>query len=366
MAGTKKRKLLRDGGHVYFVCLTGGPCGGKTSALNRLRTHFTEQGFRVFSAPEAATLLWQGGCSHTDLVDGERRISFQRALMQLQMQLEDSLGMFARSLGENAIVLCDRGAMDGRAYMEPHEWDEVLRHQGTNPAALSEDRYDAVLHLCTAADGASKFYSFHNNDTRRESVDEALHLDKRTLEAWANHPRRTVIDNTTDFEGKLQRVVDAINDMVRTHTPVQMHTTHNGKEGGERWTTTNGTAAKAGRGKGANKASASRLADSEKDALDSVLGKAIAAEEETRRSALVKERKAALERDAQERRRRLRHKAKVGACDAGTGGQPQGVDDPSWLWVPTGDQTPSAEDSDARRGNRLVSSVIQARLKEEL
>jgi hypothetical protein len=38
---------------------------------------------------------------------------------------------------------------------------------------LRDGRYEAILHLCTAADGAEKFYSSLNNEARYESADEA-------------------------------------------------------------------------------------------------------------------------------------------------------------------------------------------------
>jgi len=38
---------------------------------------------------------------------------------------------------------------------------------------LRENRYDAVLHLTTAAKGAESFYTKSNNAARRETIEEA-------------------------------------------------------------------------------------------------------------------------------------------------------------------------------------------------
>ena len=60
---------------VQKFVLTGGPCGGKTTALARLREFLEERGFRVYVAPEAATTLWSNGMRVTDLKsdrDGEQ------------------------------------------------------------------------------------------------------------------------------------------------------------------------------------------------------------------------------------------------------------------------------------------------------
>ena len=40
-----------------------------------------------------------------------------------------------------------------------------------------EGRYEAVLHLVTAADGAESYYTLENNVTRTETVDGAKHVN---------------------------------------------------------------------------------------------------------------------------------------------------------------------------------------------
>ena len=46
---------------TWRLVLTGGPCGGKTTAQNRLATFFESLGWRVFRVPECATILLNGG-----------------------------------------------------------------------------------------------------------------------------------------------------------------------------------------------------------------------------------------------------------------------------------------------------------------
>jgi tRNA uridine 5-carbamoylmethylation protein Kti12 len=46
---------------ITRICLTGGPCAGKTTALSTLAEALTKQGFRVLQVPEAATLMMKGG-----------------------------------------------------------------------------------------------------------------------------------------------------------------------------------------------------------------------------------------------------------------------------------------------------------------
>ena len=38
---------------IYTVCLTGGPCSGKSSSLAAFTRTLTERGFDVYALPEA-------------------------------------------------------------------------------------------------------------------------------------------------------------------------------------------------------------------------------------------------------------------------------------------------------------------------
>ena len=67
---------------VLKIAITGGPCGGKTSALSRLKEHFEGSEFQALFIPESATELIGGGVSpHScGLMDYERcEISLQLA-----------------------------------------------------------------------------------------------------------------------------------------------------------------------------------------------------------------------------------------------------------------------------------------------
>jgi hypothetical protein len=68
--------------------------------------------------------------------------------------------------------------------------------------------------MVTAADGAASHYTLENNATRSETAEEARELDKKTQKAWSGHAHHYVFDNATDFEGKLQRVVNRISKLV--------------------------------------------------------------------------------------------------------------------------------------------------------
>ena len=47
---------------ITRICLTGGPCAGKTTALTTMCERLSSYGFKVLLVPEAATLMMKGGC----------------------------------------------------------------------------------------------------------------------------------------------------------------------------------------------------------------------------------------------------------------------------------------------------------------
>ena len=69
---------------------------------------------------------------------------------------------------------------------------------------LRDNRYDAVVHMVTAADGAEEFYANLSNEARYESVEEAVEKDRKLREAYMGHKRWVMIDNTADnFQMKI-------------------------------------------------------------------------------------------------------------------------------------------------------------------
>jgi CYTH domain-containing protein len=96
--------------------------------------------------------------------------------------------------------------MDGEAYVGPDAYSGLLHTLGYSRRKVCDERYHAVIHLRTAAMGAEQFYTLANNEARTETPEQARVLDERTLEAWTRHPHPRVVDNSTDFEGKLHRL----------------------------------------------------------------------------------------------------------------------------------------------------------------
>lgn len=201
---------------VHRVAITGGPCAGKTTALAEISERLRSRGFPVYVVPEAATLLFTGGASFAGM-DDDQVLNFQAQLLRTQMSLEDAFTAVARASRKTCFILSDRGACDGRAYMSEKMWRRMLAENGWDMVQLRDARYDLVLHLVTAADGATDFYSLENNKARTETPQEAVDLDRKTQKAWVGHPHLSIVDNRTGFREKINRIDSRVSELAGVH-----------------------------------------------------------------------------------------------------------------------------------------------------
>ena len=208
---------------IKKIVLTGGPCAGKTTALVRVIDHFNSRGFKVFCVPEVPTIYSLAGWNY---LTPNRQLYFEgeRAILETQLALEDHFVRLASVCTKPVLIVCDRGTMDISAYIAPDEWESICREAGTSPNVLFE-RYDAVLHLVSAADGAEQYYTIATNSIRYEKADEeglriARELDKKVIKAWTGHPHLRVINNHDDFDRKMQRVLREISNVLGLPQPV--------------------------------------------------------------------------------------------------------------------------------------------------
>lgn len=59
---------------------------------------------------------------------------------------------------EDVVILIDRGLLDGSAFVNMSQWNAVLEDLQLHSEILRDNRYDAIIHMVTAADGAENFY----------------------------------------------------------------------------------------------------------------------------------------------------------------------------------------------------------------
>ena len=192
---------------IFNIVITGGPCGGKSTAMKWIGETFSKKGYTVLFVPETATELITGGVAPWTC---GTNVEYQACQMKLQQTKEAVFWQAASTMpADRVLIVCDRGMMDNKAYMPDEDFVRILGEMELTEQQVL-DSYDGVFHLVSAAKGAERHYTTANNAARIETVAEAAALDDRVIAAWQPHPQFCVIDNATDFEGKMHRLIAAI------------------------------------------------------------------------------------------------------------------------------------------------------------
>lgn len=209
---------------ITKIVITGGPCSGKTTGMSYLVEKLRDLGITVFVVPEIATELILGGFN-PKLASNAQLVKFEKLIIKSQIYHENiilELAKDAKSQGQRVVILHDRGVMDARAYVENNEFQAILDNLQKTVVGLRDRRYDAVIHMVTAADGAADFYTLDNNCARQETnLKDAIKVCKSTKNAWIGHPHLRVIDNSTGFEDKIRRVLQEACQVLGVPTPVE-------------------------------------------------------------------------------------------------------------------------------------------------
>ncbi len=188
------------------IVITGGPCAGKTSALDVLRVQFAHAETPAVFVPEAATDLILSDIAPWTC---ESMLEFQTQVIALQIEREANAAAEAAKLGAGAVIVCDRGICDSHAYLSDSDYARALANNRLiDDEALA--RYDAIFHLETVAALDADEYTRENNGARFENAEEAVAADLRVRAAWSAHPNKRFIANESTFEQKTANLVDAI------------------------------------------------------------------------------------------------------------------------------------------------------------
>lgn len=202
------------------IVLTGGPCGGKSTAIVKVREYYQDRGIRVITVPELATLIGTNGFDIGKLVNTDI-LAFEQILLETQIVIEDKFIKLASIDDTESIIIFDRGALDIKAYINKDIWDAIINISDYSEVELRDKRYDAVIHLTTAANGAEDFYTLSNNEVRSESPQQAIQIDEKIISVWTGQPHFRIIDNSTSFEGKMEKVIKEINSIIGIPHPIE-------------------------------------------------------------------------------------------------------------------------------------------------
>lgn len=205
---------------IHKIVLTGGPGGGKTTSLSCITKRLEEHNFKVFTVPETATMLSNAGVPlrHTN---SNTLATLQKDMLNCQIAIEDSIRHITDSMHDNIVILHDRGALDIKAFVSKEIWNSIVESIPYAEMYLC-NRYDAVIHLTSAAVSSSENYTTKNNSARTETIEEAILRDKLIREAWTGHPHFRIIDCYSDFSDKISQIMKAIYRIVGIPQPLEI------------------------------------------------------------------------------------------------------------------------------------------------
>ena len=244
-----ERMLAADRQRVVQVVLTGGPMGGKATLCGRLQSTLSARGWQVVVAPSCLSIMGNSGCTIPGAGDSRALLQFESAVLELQYALEGSFRRAAQCLsGDRCVIIYDRGILDPAAFIPREQWS-ALAELGPRSEPRPMDWYACVVHLVTAADGAAavfdqittknllkeqhaasqKLASQKPAKVAAETAEvllasarsEAMRIDAAISEVQSSHPAYVRVDNSTGFEGKLQRAVAQVLERVEAAAPAR-------------------------------------------------------------------------------------------------------------------------------------------------
>lgn len=186
------------------IVITGGPGGGKTTALDLIRREFNG---KIATVPESATMIFSGGIERST---NEKVLKSQQiAIFNLQKHLED----IQRETYPECVILCDRGTLDGLAYW-PGTNEDFFQKMSTS---LEQEfaRYDAVIFFETAAKSGESIRS--NNPIRNESEATAITLDSKLQNIWSKHNNFYLVASSESFINKVMFGITAIKTIIEQY-----------------------------------------------------------------------------------------------------------------------------------------------------
>lgn len=207
---------------IFVVVLTGGPCAGKTTCLNKARRQSLAMSNCItFVAQEAATHLKN---ANINFVSAGADNTFQELIIDHQLTSErdvviTAIKFVANHPQQNAICIFDRSIMDGQAYFDdPNQYLEILKEYNLDREKVY-NRADMVLFLRSAAVGAEFAYTTSDGTPRDESPEMARIRDANVYNAWKDHPNFKEINNEFIFSEKMDRAISIIFNLANIKVP---------------------------------------------------------------------------------------------------------------------------------------------------
>ena len=125
------------------ICLTGGPCGGKSTALTKIERKLTDMGYKVFIINEVATRIINSGIKPFG-DDSINMLDFEEIMLKEQLTEEECYEKAAELINKKCVILCDRGVYDIKSFINNEEFEYLLNKYNLSRLELM-DCYNLVI-----------------------------------------------------------------------------------------------------------------------------------------------------------------------------------------------------------------------------
>lgn len=169
------------------IVITGAPASGKTDFVERLKRRPEFSDFLFFDELARQLLSENPDIRHDWM-------GFHLEIYRRQTERE------LLAVGHSFVT--DRGTLDAFAFHP-----EAMAVVGTT-VDREYARYDSVVHLGSAAILGEEFY--RNDIVRRETIDEALEIERAIAQVWSGHRGYRFLPARNDYENKYSEFLSTI------------------------------------------------------------------------------------------------------------------------------------------------------------
>lgn len=212
---------------IKKIVITWWPCGGKTTWMAATVQKIAQMWWNVLVIPETATILinnWYIPWKTISFVDFQDLV-IKKQLEQEKYYHEKAMKSMKDSSTwqQNQLILLDRWLMDWQAYVDPSDFQYMLRKNNLDRDEIYKWwYYDGVVSMTSAAVWAEKYYTLENNTARSESIEEAREKDALVKQARVWVDKLYIINNSTNFEDKIKRTTHAIISLIWLPVPLEI------------------------------------------------------------------------------------------------------------------------------------------------
>eukprot|EP01059_Diplonema_ambulator_P001903 TRINITY_DN11573_c0_g1_i1.p1 TRINITY_DN11573_c0_g1~~TRINITY_DN11573_c0_g1_i1.p1 ORF type:complete len:469 (+),score=53.73 TRINITY_DN11573_c0_g1_i1:52-1458(+) len=212
---------ISEGGFfcVKGIVFTGGPNGGKTTALSQCAERLRSMGLQVFVLPDTGSSMATAGVGFASCTAEAQKVIWVKNKLKMEMATESAFIRIAIASCKSSVILFDRGTLDTALFCTPETWKQILADMDLKESDLLA-RYDTVVHLTTTAMGAELAYDSYREE---EGIprEDAIELDEKLKKVWEAHPSHKVIDNTAGgMEEKIQHAMSEICHFLGVRSPM--------------------------------------------------------------------------------------------------------------------------------------------------